>query len=264
MPDQAPAPNRENSSLPVPYTNPWTALGEDLRSVIADLRLRCQEVWRRNREGDLYRPEIWPQDLAPLFWPLLLALALAVISGAAVALGRWLPSPPVGEAQPEFAQPLEPAPSPAPSPLPTEAPRQEPQPRLSADGTPDQRDPRSARRAPVDSLQEETAVAAQDPLLTLLLESTDPLTPAEDQAALLTAALPLPARNAVALTISDAWLDLSQQRRQQLADLWWERLGSEGYAELTLVSTQGVQLGRNARVGQGMVVNQPFGPPPSG
>ncbi|WP_115017986.1 hypothetical protein [Synechococcus sp. UW140] len=262
MPDQAPAPNRENSSLPVPYTNPWTTLGEDLRSVIADLRLRCQEVWRRNREGDLYRPEIWPQDLAPLFWPLLLALALVVISGGAVALGRWLPSPPVGEAQPEFAQTPEPAPA-LPS-LPTESPWPEPQPRLSADETPDQLDPRSDTSAPVDSIQEEAAVAAADPLLALLLESTDPLTPAEDEAALLTAALPLPARNAVALTISDAWLDLSQQRRQQLADLWWERLGSEGYAELTLVSSQGIQLGRNARVGQGMVVNQPFGPPPSG
>ena len=42
----------------------------------ADLRLRGQELWRRNREGELSVPGFWPRDLAPSFWPLLLVLLL--------------------------------------------------------------------------------------------------------------------------------------------------------------------------------------------
>ena len=42
----------------------------------ADVRLRGQELWRRNREGELSVPGFWPRDLAPSFWPLLLVLLL--------------------------------------------------------------------------------------------------------------------------------------------------------------------------------------------
>jgi hypothetical protein len=62
-------------------------LQRDLIAVLASLRLRIQELWRRNGEGDLSVPGFWPQALAPLFWPLLLALALAIaVAGFAAAL----------------------------------------------------------------------------------------------------------------------------------------------------------------------------------
>jgi hypothetical protein len=60
-----------------------------MSAVAADSRLRLQELWRRNGEGDLRRPGWWPRDLAPLFWPLLLAAALALLAaGFSLALPR--------------------------------------------------------------------------------------------------------------------------------------------------------------------------------
>ena len=77
------------SNLPAPYRNPWRSLAEALSAVAADSRLRLQELWRRNGEGDLRRPGWWPRDLAPLFWPLLLAAVLTLLAaGFSLALPR--------------------------------------------------------------------------------------------------------------------------------------------------------------------------------
>ena len=43
--------------------------------------LKLRELVRRNREGDLSVPGFWPHSLAAFFWPLLLALGLAVVGG---------------------------------------------------------------------------------------------------------------------------------------------------------------------------------------
>lgn len=72
--------------LPAPYRNPWSDLADALRAVVADRRLALQRLWRRNREGELPLPSLWPRDLAPLFWPLLLSAVLALLVG----LGGWL------------------------------------------------------------------------------------------------------------------------------------------------------------------------------
>ena len=83
------------SELPASYRNPWEALAEDLRAVVADARLRLREFWRRNGEGNLWRPAWWPRDLAPLFWPLVVgaagALVLAVLSALVVLVLTLLP-----------------------------------------------------------------------------------------------------------------------------------------------------------------------------
>jgi hypothetical protein len=77
------------SNLPAPYRNPWRSLAEAMSAVAADSRLRLQELWRRNGEGDLRRPGWWPRDLAPLFWPLLLAAVLTLLAaGFSLALPR--------------------------------------------------------------------------------------------------------------------------------------------------------------------------------
>ncbi|MEB3266293.1 MAG: hypothetical protein VKN13_06750 [Cyanobacteriota bacterium] len=68
-----------HSPLPAPYRNPWRLLAADMRAVVADLRLRLQELVRRNGDGSLPRPEFWPPSLAGLFWPLLLALGITLL-----------------------------------------------------------------------------------------------------------------------------------------------------------------------------------------
>ena len=77
------------SNLPAPYRTPWRSLAEALAAVVADSRLRLRELWRRNGEGDLRRPGWWPRDLAPLFWPLLMAAVLVLLAGGfSLALPR--------------------------------------------------------------------------------------------------------------------------------------------------------------------------------
>ena len=102
MPDQAQTPEGdastlETSPLPAPYRNPWRSLADDLRAVVADLRLRFQELWRRNGEGALWLPDAWPRDLAPLFWPLVLGAVGLVLIAAAVKITTLLSAAPSGQ-----------------------------------------------------------------------------------------------------------------------------------------------------------------------
>ena len=87
-------PERSGAPLPAPYQDPFSRLGEDLRAVVASLRLRLQELWRRNWQGDLARPGFWPRDLAPLYWPLLLSCGLILITLLPLQLARLLPQLP--------------------------------------------------------------------------------------------------------------------------------------------------------------------------
>ena len=66
--------------LPAPYVSPWSELGRTLNALVADLQLRAQELLRRNREGSLLLPGFWPQDLAPIFWPLVLVLGIGAVT----------------------------------------------------------------------------------------------------------------------------------------------------------------------------------------
>ena len=83
-----PSPRQEpRSPLPAPYEDPWRRLANDLVAVVAAAGLKSRELWRLNGEGSLATPAFWPSSLAPVFWPLLLALGLALLVG----LGLWLP-----------------------------------------------------------------------------------------------------------------------------------------------------------------------------
>ncbi|MCX5944703.1 MAG: hypothetical protein NTZ53_05205 [Cyanobacteria bacterium] len=90
------APNgskQPGSNLPAPYRSPWLALGVDLLAVAADLRLRCRELWRLNRSGDLPYPQIWPASLAASFWPIVLALVIGLLGAGLWRLARPGASP---------------------------------------------------------------------------------------------------------------------------------------------------------------------------
>ena len=259
------------SDLPAPYNSPWKALRQDLKAVSADLRLRCQEIWRRNREGDLSVPAFWPEPWAALFWPALLLFSLVVLILGGIQLRQAL----LGQAPPERpeiervrttafpeARPL-PVTTSVESALDDQGLEDAPaQPNTTGLNSSEQF--MAAEEAPpLNDLDGEPASAETtadllrfDPLLDLLAEKGN----SDDSqgSALIVSAQPQPERNAVILQIDlNAWMQRSPEQRQHLAETWWTRLEDQGYADLRLVNAQQELLARTARIGGGMVVFDP-------
>lgn len=218
------------SLLPVLWSSPWKQLRQDLArdlpAVGSASVLRLRELWRRNREGDLSVPGFWPHALSAWFWPLLLAVALSVLS-LPLLLGRGttlvpavVPEPPLPVEQ-QLQQAFEPTP-PAPQPLPADEPEVDPLP-LPAE--------------PLVSL---------DPLLALLEEGST--------ADLIASIHPLPDQGVLELTPGDGFASLSTSARQQQADHWLDLSRSIGYDNLQLVDATGKLVGRSAQVGEGMIL----------
>ena len=275
------------SALPAPYNSPWKALGQDLRAVSADLRLRSQELWRRNREGDLSVPAFWPESLASLFWPALLGFILTLLVLGGIQLREILrdqspPSPPEVERVRTTPFP-EARPLPIPTNLETDldnegmvgAPTDTNPSSSSSSSSTNTSGPEALSTTGQDpdlsnlELEPPTAEPSSDllrfdPLLELLAEesSSDSSTAggsASNQgSALIVSAQPQPERNAVTLVIdAEAWRQRSPEQRQQLAEAWWTRLEDQGYADLRLVNDQQDLLARPARIGGGMIVFDP-------
>jgi len=242
---------RDERLLPAPYQNPWEALRQDLLATAADLRLRVQELWRRNREGDLSTPGFWPQGLAPLFWPFALALLLLLLALGVVQLRAALSG-------------ADPGPVPAVERFRT-TPLPEARPLMSAhEIVPDAADsaqmlkPTSPPQAPIQAVppEPELPVLKVDPLLNLL-EQVD-----SDRAApagLLLSARPVPAENAVVLVVdADLWFEMSQALRRDCAESWWVTLQDQSYDAITLEDTDQNLFARPARVGGGMIMFEPL------
>lgn len=217
------------SLLPVPWSSPWKQLRQDLArdlpAVSSASLLRLRELWRRNREGDLSIPAFWPQALNVWFWPLLLVLAVSLLS-LPLLLGRGSnPDPAEVVQELPVEQQLQQAfelPAPAQEEPPAAAPKPEPLP-LPAE--------------PLVSL---------DPLLALLEDGTT--------ADLIASIHPLPDQGLLELTPSDGFTALPVAARQQQADHWLELSRSIGYDNLQLVDATGKLVGRSALVGEGMIL----------
>ena len=236
------AESQDKGALPAPYQSPWDALRRDVPAALADLRLRARELWRRNREGDLSTPGFWPQDLAPLFWPLLLVLVVALLVLGVLQLKAALapeeaPEPPgierilttpLPEARPLAA---------LPEPVPSEPVAAEP---IAAE--------------PV-AAEPEVPLLQVSPLLKLLAEvDRDSAIPE----GLLLTAQPLPERNGAVLTLdAKQWRELPPSQRLNRTEAWWEQLQEEGYEDLTLEDTDHHLLARPSRVGTGMIMFDP-------
>ena len=252
-----PQPSDNDSALPAPYNSPWKALGQDLRAVSADLRLRSQELWRRNREGDLSVPPFWPESFAALFWPVLLGFGLAVLILGGIQLRQSLQeqSPP---AAPEVERVrTTPFPEARPLPITTIGASDLNNQGLAQELTTSDQPPALSdlERAPA-SAETDADLLRFDPLLELLAEEGG--TDSGQGSALIVSAKPQPERNAVILQIdAAAWMQQSPDQRQHLAETWWTRLEDQGYADLRLVNEQQELLARPARIGGGMIVFDP-------
>ncbi|WP_216914157.1 MULTISPECIES: hypothetical protein [unclassified Synechococcus] len=225
MADPVPPP----SDLPAPYASPWGRLAQALLAVLASLSLKLRELWRRNGEGDLSVPGFWPQGLAPVFWPLLLAALLALLLALAGQARRGLnhrAAPASGAAAPVVA-PAPPVPVPtAPVPAPT------------------------AIAAPEPVAEPEPPPALElDPLLALLAE--------DDPEHLIASAHPEPAEGRLVLTMAPAYAGLAPASRGRWAERWQERARGLGYERLELVDGQRRLLARGALVGSGMILLDP-------
>jgi len=253
---------RDERSLPAPYQSPWQALRQDLPAAAADLRLRFQELWRRNREGDLSTPGFWPQDLAPLFWPVVLVVLLLVLALGVVQLRSALN---VADDDPVPAvERLRTTPLPEARPL-----MSEPEILKGAAQTPQSSSQPSAEETPNQVVQSEPLsleppkpepmVLQVDPLLNLL-EQVD-----SDRAApagLLLSARPVPAENAAVLVVdSGLWSDMPEAVRLERSESWWQILQDQGYDAVTLEDVDQHLLARPARVGGGMIMFDPLPSP---
>ena len=228
-------PRHEPGNLPAPYVSPWSEFARNLRALLADLQLRAQELWRRNREGDLSVPGFWPRNLASIFWPLVVVLLVAV----PVAGLRWWQSahPPVAESKPAAVAidqrvPVAVLPEAVfPEPLITP----QPEPAFAPETTLfDVEDP----RLPVLDL---------NPLMDLFLDGSAP-------EGLLASATPQPAQNRLVLQVTEAWINLVPSARTSISEDWQRRSLDLGYSSLQLVDGQEKLLARSARVGSGMIV----------
>jgi len=232
------AESREPSLLPVEWNSPWQRLRRDLArdvpAVIAAARLRLQELWRRNKGGELSVPGFWPDSVGAFFWPLILLLLLA-LPLTLVVIGSGPPSPaapamappsPAASLEQQLEQAMEPLLLPEPpSPVIPLAPDVDP--------------------AAV-STQAEPSAAPVEPLLELLQldhsdDLVDRLRPRADQ-------------GLMELIPSKSFSALSMAERQQQADVWLAQLQDDGYERLVLLDEQGRLLGRSAQIGGGMIL----------
>lgn len=277
MPEQEPS-----RDLPAPYRSPWGALLEDLRAVLASLRLELWQLWRRNRQGLLPLPAVWPKGLAAWFWPGLLLVTLAALLSALLLLGRNLhPGDRAGRASPSASPKESPVPSPvavvaagegspkappppAPAPASGEPPKplaSPPRPVADSPASPRERGPGQASRelpapqpAPAEQRPGDQAPTQEPaPLLAAFAES--------DPQGLLLEARPRPAAGELVLVLSPGWLQQPLPLRQRLVAAWQQRALEEGYERLLLETSAGQLLARPALVGSGMILLTPVAPP---
>ena len=275
-------PEQPGANLPAPYRSPWLVLASDLVAVGADVGLRGQELWRRNRQGQLPCPWFWPASWTAAFWPLVGLVALGLLGAALWGLARpgALPlAAPPGLISPGASSDGSPGlvpPGADPRPQ-SQAQRQSPHEREMLPAAPAAEDPGPQRTAPgvtqrpaarsgSSSPGSPPAPASQErqpPQGDGALPPEGPpiaLNPLEswrqrpEAAGLLLQVDGDPASSRIQLVLSDAFRQLPTSEQQQRADLWLGWTHDWGYDQLELRGLGGTLLGRDALVGGGMIL----------
>lgn len=242
---------REGSDLPAEYVDPWRLLGRDLQAVLASLRLRLWELWRRNRSGQLWRPAVWPATLAPLFWPVALALLLIALAAGMTGLGafRAAPGPAAAPAvSGRASSPLDALPFAESSPPESSSPASF-SPESASPVIPSPEIPPTERPSPVLPPPESGAGPPADPLRSALGET--------GEGSLLEAARAEPGRGLLVLSAAPAYGALPAAERRERALGWWRQGQEIGYEQLEVRDGRGRLLVRSALVGGGLVLFEP-------
>jgi len=222
----------DHSNLPAPYESPWRQLGRAAAAVLASLGLDLRSLWRRNRDGELTRPAWWPRDLAPLFWPLVLAGALTLLVAVGTGLIQRLQRPPAPPA-PVAERPADVGPT---ADLP--ALLQDMQPIDPQQAAPQATPPPPLEPAP-----------APDPLLAAFAQG-------EGQT-LIAAATAQPELGLLQLQLSPAYDALGARQQRRWAETWLQQSLELGFEQLVLLDGDGQTVGYRARVGSGMILLDP-------
>jgi hypothetical protein len=209
--------------LPAPYESPWLRLRRDLRSVAADLRLRLQRLLRLNREGALPRPPFWPPSLAAAFWPLLLLLLLLLLLPLLLPFGPRLERPPPAVPGSSVQEVREER----PPDLPPDLPQQAPEPVPEDPPQPVSREPPQPLPEPADPLR--ASFEAEDPTGLILALRPD-------------------------AAAGRLVLEVASSPGRERAERWAARARDLGYDQLELRTPGGRLLGRQALVGEGMIL----------
>ena len=214
--------------------------------MVADTGLRLRESVRRNGEGSLWRPRWWPADLAPLFWPLLLALALAALVALGVGLARLWPAAP--EPAPVSVPPVAVAPLPEPVALAPPQPEPQAQPAPMPERAADPQTATSQAAVPPEETPElePPAPPPPDPLVLLLQR------PGAD--GLIRSAVGDVEASTLSLQLAPAFPALAPREQQRRATLWLGWARDLGYDHLELRDSRAGLLARDALVGDGMIL----------
>ena len=246
------SPFQGGAPLPVPYENPWGLLARDFQAVAASLRLQARALWRRNRQGDLRRPGFWPKDLAPLFWPLALALAVGLLSLLVVGGAKVL-APGSAGAGPAEVSPGAVAPAAEVSEATIESANSDPESLEVASAEPMSPEPTPAEpKAAEETLSAENS-AAESPgpdSLEVAIAQVDP-------GHWIRAIDPDPERGTLRLVLAAPFTALPEAQQLQQAETWQTQAQALGFDRLELTDRQGRPIGRQARVGSGMILLTP-------
>jgi hypothetical protein len=225
--------------------------------VAASLRLQARELWRRNRQGDLSRPGFWPADLAPLFWPLALALAGGLLVLLVVGGAKLFAPKPAGVGP---SAGVAPAAEVSPATLESEtlaSPTLNPELLNPEPLEPAALKVAAAEPTPVQSLPEENlaaeSLAAENP-------GPDPLEAdmgEVDPGHWIRAIAADPERGTLQLVLAAPFTALPEAQQLQQAETWQTQAQALGFDRLELTDRQGRPIGRQARVGSGMILLTP-------
>lgn len=251
--------------LPSPYEPPWKRLGEDLVAVGAWFLLKLRELGRRNREGSLPLPAFWPRRWPQLFWPLVLSIALLALAAGVVLVGQrvslrppsapleWVPAPEPVARPGEPGEPEEMKPQ---TPL-EEMPGAE---RVGGEETSNAKaeelgdkpeEATEVESGEANELVNEPENGEEEQLRAQLNQ--------DDRVSLVEGICPDPDNGTLVLQLGDDFRTLPPASRLQQAERWQTRVEEWGYPHLELVNGDGQLVGREAQVGEGMILFEAAG-----